>query len=103
VVAAGWILAHRNEDVPPRAGYEIPEVFSLVGARPGKSTAYAWSLRNWSMPARSGAGAGPSPPPRSTVAMVVGRDIDPEFQELPTDPDIAPPGVPSPAEGSVLD
>jgi len=30
-----------------------------------------------------------------------GRDIDPEFQELPADPEVAPSwGSPSPAEGS---
>jgi hypothetical protein len=50
---------------------------------PGESTAYAWSLRNCVQVGLIRRGAGPSPPWRSTVAMVVADTSMPSFKSSP--------------------
>jgi hypothetical protein len=52
----------------------------------------AWDRRN-SLHVGPRRGAGPSPRRRRSVAMVGGRDPDPQLEQLSPDPHVAPPGI----------
>jgi hypothetical protein len=71
---------------------------------PGERRPYACSLRNWVHVGPIRRGAGPSPPFSKHRGDGRGRDVDPELQELPSDPEVAPPWVlPSQPKDQVLD
>jgi hypothetical protein len=104
VVAAGWILSHRKGHLHLRAGHEILEVFPLVGAMFGKEHGVRLELQEL--------GPGGADPTRRRAESAFsehrgdgrGRDVDPEFQELPSDPEVAPAGVlPTEPKDQMLD
>jgi hypothetical protein len=103
VVIGDWIVAHRNGHVPLRAGHEILEVFPLVGTRFGKE--HGVGLEPQELRPR---GADPTRRRRESAFSEHrgdgrGRHID-ELQELPSDPEVAPPGVlPTEPKDQVLD
>jgi len=55
--------------------------------------ARAWARRNSPHVGPIRRGAGPRPPRRSTVAIVVAEILIPKLEELALDPQVAPPGV----------
>ena len=93
VVGGGWIGADRSRCFPVRRRCEVLQAVLLVELGLRESRPYAWSRRNCVQVGPTRRGAGPRPPRRSTVAMVVADTSIPSFTEFASDPEVAPPWV----------
>src|SRR6266542_3278947 len=78
-VAGGGVVVERDK-LPLGTGTSSSRPSSSTDGAPGESRPYAWSLRNCVQVGPIRRGAGPRPPWRSTVAMVVAEV--PDFLEL---------------------